>query len=266
MTLKEAQTKPASSCMCLSLEWDPFPINSSHSRIVISHSDGSLSTVRLDQGSLELDQTWQAHDFELWTTTFDFWKPSVVYSGADDCHFCVWDLREDLQMPVYRNRRAHRMGVCCVQSNPLCEHVLVTGSYDETIRLWDSRMLQNPVLEAELGLGGGVWKVKWHPKNGKLLLAACMHNGFAILHANSLEVKVLEEYKGHKSLAYGADWYRGKSKNRVEMKDHQEQTHLGCQSEAEVVSRDILSPSLVATCSFYDSALHLWEPRTCLDH
>lgn len=86
-------------------------------------------------------------------------------------------------------------------------------------------MNSRPLVETELG--GGVWRFKC---NGELVLAACMHRGFVIVRIDGEVVEVVEEYLGHESLAYGADWY------------------------------DDDGRSLVATCSFYDKAMHVWEP------
>ena len=82
-------------------------------------------------------------------------------------------------------------------------------------------------------MGGGVWRLQWHAHRGDYLLGACMHNGCSIVKVDVAKGTgaVVETYKGHNSLAYGADW-----------------------------CRQPLHRPLIASCSFYDRALHLWEP------
>ncbi|EFJ38328.1 hypothetical protein SELMODRAFT_75309 [Selaginella moellendorffii] len=229
---KFTELEVCDSAMCLSVDWNPFA-TSSQQELVVSHSNGSISLVSMSRGRLELDRSWEAHGFEAWTATYDAWIQGLVYTGGDDSQFCGWDLRASLDSPVFRDAKSHEMGVCCVQSNPLWENVVATGSYDERLRLWDVRMAHRPFATHKIGLGGGVWRLKWHPVDKGTLVAACMHSGFAIVAVDEqrdVGVGVVKEYKEHKSLAYGVDW----SKNNESL-------------------------PLVASCSFYDNALHLWR-------
>ncbi|KAA6427585.1 MAG: hypothetical protein FRX49_02248 [Trebouxia sp. A1-2] len=203
-------------------------------RIVASSSAGTLSALQASESQTCVTAQWQAHDLEAWSAAFDRWQDSVVYSGADDCMFKGWDLRQPESSPTFVNRKSHSAGVCCIASSIQQEHCLVTGSYDEHIRLWDTRRITQPVEIAQVSTGGGVWRLKWHPRCSTQILAACMHNGFAVISADHStgDVKVLEEYSGQKSLGYGADW-----------------CHLPTDGY-----------SIAATCSFYDRLLHLWSP------
>ena len=92
----------------------------------------------------------------------------------------------------------------------------------------------------QVNTGGGVWRAKWHPTDPRLLLAACMYNGFAVLQvdgrAEAGEPTVVSTYEhAEGSLSYGADWCR-----------EAPAAGSGC-------------GSLAATASFYDRQLHLWD-------
>jgi len=197
-------------------------------------------------GQLVSTSTWAAHAHEPWCVAWDYWDTNVIYSGGDDLQFKVWDIRQGFEQPIITNRRFDA-GVTCVQSHPNIEHLIAVGSYDASVRLFDSRKPLKPITQADVG--GGAWRVKWHPSPSRDqdLLVAAMHDGFKVVrfhdighqtglssNANDGNWEITRRYDDHKSLAYGVDW-----------------SHKTCQDQP--------GQTLIASASFYDHALHLWR-------
>ncbi|KMT10615.1 hypothetical protein BVRB_5g117350 [Beta vulgaris subsp. vulgaris] len=232
--LKESCGIHISSSMCLCLDWNPSAMS-----LAVGLSDGSVSVASLAESELIEDQQWKAHDFEVWAASFDTHQQSILYTGSDDCKFLGWDLRDGSWMPAFKNSKSHKMGICCIVKNPNDPYTLLTGSYDEHLRVWDVRSISKPVNETSIGLGGGVWRIKYHPFISGLVLAACMHNGFAIVKTTGESPEVIETYNKHGSLAYGADWRRHSSDEEGKREGN-----------------------VVATCSFYDRLVRAWIPES----
>ena len=134
-------------------------------------------------------------------------------------------------------------GVTSMHCDPHNEHRLCVGSYDESVRLFDTRHMRRAVHS--LDVGGGVWRLKWQPSRASSssssssslsmsrIVAACMHGGFAVLDVaadGALSVGV-RWHEPHASLAYGVDW-RGDA---------------DCEPTKHAL--------VVACCSFYDHLL-----------
>jgi len=226
--------------LCLSLDWNKFKTGQISDKIAVSLSNGSIVIAAQHSTGLNMTDTWKGHDFEPWIAAWDRWQPTFLYTGGDDCVLKGWDTRAGFDRPAFSNKR-FSAGVTSIQSNPHLEHIFAVGSYDSTVKLFDNRQPSRVVNEAQVG--GGAWRVKWHPDSSRRdhLLVACMHDGFKVIDftapfptdsGTSQTSATISRFDGHESLAYGVDW------------SYTPSTKAG---------------TLVGSCSFYDHLLQLWR-------
>jgi diphthamide biosynthesis protein 7 len=275
------------SSLCLSLAWNDFidynngddsRNDQCHDQIVSSYSNGTLALHTIHPNSsnnsvgycsIEETHKWKAHDMfgcpaEVWTCSFLRGNTNVVLSGADDCKLKLWDIRNTQRETYTIGTSEFDAGVTAISPHPGRDHIFAVGSYDEFVRVYDYRKLDQPILK--FAVGGGVWRIKWHPscwddnyeqppssernhvKKGRLLIAA-MHGGCRVIDIPRLEnfnydceydgsssvddIKVMSEFTAHKSMAYGADW----------------------------VCFGFSVHDAAASCSFYDQKAFLWDPN-----
>ncbi|KAL9189625.1 hypothetical protein ACHAXT_009300 [Thalassiosira profunda] len=255
------------AALCLALAWDDFESaegdiseqSRTSDRIVSSYSNGTVALHAVScaesegdgqrPGSIAIEEThrWNAHAMfgcpsEVWTCSFIRGNENVVLSGADDCTLKMWDTRQTLRPSLKIGDSEFEAGVTAISAHPTLDHIFAAGSYDESVRLYDNRKMDRPL--AKVGVGGGVWRIKWHPGGeagdlGKMLVAA-MHGGCRVVDIPTLgstereehAVQMLTEFTAHESMAYGADWL-----------------WFGAPTS-----------DAVASCSFYDRQAFLWDP------
>ncbi|OAV92234.1 hypothetical protein PTTG_03263 [Puccinia triticina 1-1 BBBD Race 1] len=231
--------------LCLSLDISDKRNKSASPSIVCSLSNGQVVLLaQPSQGPAALVETqrWNAHLYEPWTCAFDYWQPHSVFTGGDDCKLKLWDTRNTLDQPVLVNSKFDG-GVTAIRSHHLREHMVAVGSYDARLRIFDQRKMTAAVQEE--ACGGGIWRIKWAETDASRVLLAAMHAGFRVLEiaelprgapGPSLPAPVVSQLTHRAGLAYGADW--GPS--------------------FPAPSAGSPHRSVVAGCSFYDRALHLW--------
>ncbi|XP_058455272.1 diphthine methyltransferase isoform X2 [Malaya genurostris] len=215
-------TDGGSDQLALSIDW-----TKQGDRALVSDSNGGISIIRTDKCGMRIQNRWTAHAFEAWTCAFDKANDNVVYTGGDDAVLCVYDIR-CLNVTVAKNK-SHSAGITSLLAFHHVEHLLATGSYDDNLRIFDTRYMKSPANQ--INLGGGVWRIKSNHHQPDQILCACMYHNFSIINLHSDRSIVLDtEYNEHNSICYGCDW-----------------SYNSNESESKYF----------ATCSFYDHKLCL---------
>ena len=266
------------SILVLSLAWYPTfeaPIGERSSVIAVSASDGQVavfdSVRQIEDDQAQTLGRSQGHSLEAWAVAWSDkeWEVesnlAILYSGGDDSMLCRYnpfgqpleaegtmgDETQHLHEPSWRDRTTHNAGVTAILplslSTPFDGDILVTGSYDEYVRVLAlSNLGGRTKVRAEKQLGGGVWRLKLLDTIyiGKgihlVVLASCMHAGARLLkiaRSDSMRrwsINVIAKFEEHGSMNYASD-------GRIEGPDQDHSSGYTCVST-----------------SFYDRKLCVW--------
>jgi diphthamide biosynthesis protein 7 len=184
------------------------------------------------------------HDLEAWTLAF-LPDGSSVMSGGDDSALKLIALSHDedeqelagneryapARYMAWSDKKVHGAGVTAILPLHVDDEsgLVVTGSYDDQIRLMRVSATGPRQVLADMNLGGGVWRLKlldrkptlpahhgvekWRsepPPTEVVLLVSCMHAGTRIVKlsrsgAEDWGFEVLAKFEEHKSMNYGSD-------------------------------------------------------------
>ncbi|OJJ48644.1 hypothetical protein ASPZODRAFT_130744 [Penicilliopsis zonata CBS 506.65] len=158
------------------------------------------------------------------------------------------DLSSRLVLDHDDRARHHTAGVTSILPLPVPLQdgapLILTGSYDESLRLYHASP-RGSVL-AETCLGGGVWRLQLLRSEKVsasewmfLVLASCMHAGTRLVRVTRANdewtMEVMAEFTEHQSMNYASDVWKGNADGSNEL--------------------------VVVSSSFYDKRVCLWRAR-----
>ncbi|CAC5394696.1 UTP15 [Mytilus coruscus] len=156
-------------------------------RLLVAGGDGG--EVKLfDVDGKSLLRVFKGHKGSVHVTKF-LLDRLHLFSGSDDNSVCLWDIPTENQLISYKDHQDYvRCGVASLAS----KDIILTGSYDHTVKMWDTRtqdcamsvnhghpvesVLMFPSGGIFMSAGGNVIKVWDALAGGRLLTTLCHHH------------------------------------------------------------------------------------------
>jgi diphthamide biosynthesis protein 7 len=174
----------------LSLSWHPNNTN----LLGVTVSEGGVYVVDTEvsvEAALDTGKEVLTHELEAWTLVFSH-DGKAVYSGGDDASLRFSTLpatssssssnskdeeeqeekeedeedeedkekQDDFTPLQWQDRRSHQAGVTAILPLASEDNILITGSYDDNIRILHAPLQGRKQVLAEENLEGGVWRLK----------------------------------------------------------------------------------------------------------
>jgi len=118
----------------------------------------------------ECEQKYVAHKDNCEDVCWNKKHGNVFASVGDDKCLMVWDYRTKAK-PQQCVNNAHKAEINCVDFSPFNQELILTGSSDKYVGLWDTRKLSQKLHSLE-GHGDQILRVEWSP-HSEVHLASC---------------------------------------------------------------------------------------------
>lgn len=205
-------------------------VKGAEEKCIFGTNDGNIHIFDVSKGE-ELC-SFNGHEYGIWSL-FSY-DDKVFYSGSEDATLKQWDIR--VPGKATSICKSYNAGVNYINTLSFNSNVLITGSYQEKIYLFDARKFPEELSSKRINHSS--WDIKQiNYKNENLLFISSTYDGVNIWTIDSsltLEQKHSypldkEEKKFHSTIVYGID---------VRMEE------------------DYID---VLTCSFYDNLILHWH-------
>ncbi|KRX07323.1 WD40-repeat-containing domain [Pseudocohnilembus persalinus] len=226
--------------------------------VITGTDQETVNILQISANDFELinAETIRKHEFSVWACAVCPQNPEFNYlSGGDDCHLKLLDLRMPNKIGMV-NKQSHIQGITTINFSPHDANVFATGSYDEHLRMFDIRKINQELLDYKRA--GGVWRARFdlNDKN-KILCGIYSENYFELIdYSDPNQCKLHKKQLNFQLYIFTQCYqiqnipiiYQG---NIVQtFKDHEKLAY----------SCDIsLDSQYISTCSFYDKKLNLWK-------
>jgi len=123
-----------------------------------------------DKGAVQAAAQFRGHEGPVTDVAWCVHSPSVFGSVGDDGMLLLWDEKAG-GAPTNKPARSHAAEINCLAFSPHREHLLLTGSADKTVKLWDTRSLVAP-LHSFVKHQDTITQVQWSPSREELFVSA----------------------------------------------------------------------------------------------
>nr|CAD2200610.1 unnamed protein product [Meloidogyne enterolobii] len=150
-------------------------------RILSTNTQGQIFLVNVEDGSFVSNcghkSKYGLEECEVWCCS---WINGQTFAtGAEDGILKIWDLRCSFSSRE-QQKIEHSAGVTSLYKlND--DYQIMSGSYDDNLRLFDWRNLNKPL--STLKLNGGIWEVS--PIENNYFILACMYGGASIIQKST---------------------------------------------------------------------------------
>lgn len=155
------------------LAWSPLK----EGHLVTGNEDKTVRTWDLRGGfskgnkTISPTATYTVHDATVNDVQYHPSMDFMIGTVSDDLTWQCIDTRQATFKKALFRKEAHPDQVNCLAFHPEFETVMVTGSSDKTVAMWDLRNFDQP-LHTLQGHNEGVMGLQWHPQDVSILASS----------------------------------------------------------------------------------------------